>query len=161
MDNLSEDKVVYVTISDLNSLKSDIDWMSRRISDLSNDLWLLYDYFRLKKGLTKKDKSEAESLITQAENKIAEMADAIKKRTDPAGKDEKRGETKYGDVKFADPKNKKYPIDSKVHVLAAWRYINMPRNSGKYSSTDLASIKGRIKSAAKKYGVTLEEGGKK
>lgn len=62
----------------------------------------------------------------------------------------------YGDVKYADPKNGKYPIDTKEHVRAAWSYINMPKNQKGYSSTELAEIKDRIKSAAKKFGITIE-----
>ena len=68
----------------------------------------------------------------------------------------------YGDVKYADPGyqkdgKKRYPIDSKEHCLAAWSYINQSSNASKYSSAQLKSIKGRIKSALKKYGVTVDE----
>lgn len=63
----------------------------------------------------------------------------------------------YGNVKYADPKNGKYPIDTKEHVKAAWSYINMPKNASKYSPDEVKAIKGRIKSAAKKFGVTISE----
>lgn len=68
----------------------------------------------------------------------------------------------YGDVKYADPGyqkdgKKRYPIDSKEHCLAAWSYINQEKNAGKYTSAQLKAIKGRIKSALKKYGVTVDE----
>ena len=33
-----------------------------------------------------------------------------------------RGEKEYGDVAFADPVNKKYPVDTPEHVRAAWSY---------------------------------------
>jgi HK97 family phage prohead protease len=59
------------------------------------------------------------------------------------------GEDKYGDVEFADAKNKKYPIDTAAHVRAAWNYINKPKNAGKYSSSDLATIKRKIVAAWK------------
>ena len=58
----------------------------------------------------------------------------------------------YGDVTYADPKNGKYPIDTKEHVKAAWSYINMPKNQKDYSDSELAEIKGRIKAAAEKFG---------
>ena len=61
----------------------------------------------------------------------------------------KEGAKKYGSVKFADAKNKKYPIDSEKHIRAAWSYINMPKNAGKYSSEDVAAIKAKIVSAWK------------
>ena len=38
----------------------------------------------------------------------------------------------YGNVTYADPKNGKYPIDTKAHAKAAWSYINMPKNAAKY-----------------------------
>ena len=60
------------------------------------------------------------------------------------------GEKKYGDVKFADAKNKKYPIDTEEHIRAAWNYINKPANSGKYSTADAKSIKAAIVAAWKK-----------
>src|SRR5680860_273569 len=36
----------------------------------------------------------------------------------------KEGLQEHGDVQFADPVNRKYPIDSEEHVRAAWSYIN-------------------------------------
>ena len=59
-------------------------------------------------------------------------------------------------MKFADEKNKKYPLDEK-HIHAAWSYINMPKNAEKYSPEDLKTIKDRIKRAAKKFGVEISE----
>lgn len=64
----------------------------------------------------------------------------------------------YGDVKYADPKNGKYPIDTAEHVRAAWSYINMPKNQKDYSAAELAQIKDRIKAAAKKFGIKIEAG---
>src|SRR6266568_9489711 len=68
----------------------------------------------------------------------------------------------YGDVTYADPGYqsdgvKRYPLDSEAHCRAAWSYINMPKNAGKYSSDEVALIKGRIRAALKKYGVTVSE----
>jgi phage head maturation protease len=59
------------------------------------------------------------------------------------------GKDKYGDVKFADEKNKKYPIDTEEHIRAAWNYINKEKNAAKYSAEDVKSIKGKIVSAWK------------
>jgi len=69
--------------------------------------------------------------------------------------DPKEGKDTYGSVEFADPTNKKYPIDTEAHVRAAWAYINMPKNAAKYSSADVEAIKGRIEAAAKKHGITI------
>lgn len=68
-------------------------------------------------------------------------------------------EKPYGDVKYADPgyKNdiKRYPIDSADHCRAAWSYINMPKNQAGYTPEQVAEIKGRIKAAAKRFGVDI------
>lgn len=62
----------------------------------------------------------------------------------------------YGDVKYADPKNGKYPIDTAEHAKAAWAYINMPKNQKDYSAEELAQIKSRIQAACKKFGIKIE-----
>lgn len=61
----------------------------------------------------------------------------------------KEGKDKYGDVPFADAKNKKYPIDTAEHIRAAWNYINKGTNSAKYKPADVASIKAKIVAAWK------------
>lgn len=70
----------------------------------------------------------------------------MKKRDDI---NKNRGITEYGDVKFADSVNNKYPIDTEEHIRAAWSYIHMPRNYEKYNSKDYETIKNRIISAWK------------
>lgn len=67
------------------------------------------------------------------------------------------GEHKYGDVEFADPTNKKYPVDSPARVRAAWNYINHKDNAAKYDTDEVETIKNRIKKAAKKHGVEINE----
>ncbi|GAB3019217.1 DUF6582 domain-containing protein [Spirosoma pulveris] len=69
----------------------------------------------------------------------------------------KEGERKYGDVDFADRTNKKYPIDTPEHVRAAWSYINHKDNAAKYEDDEVATIKERIRKAAKKFEVTIDE----
>jgi hypothetical protein len=82
------------------------------------------------------------------------MSNYIKRRED-VNPDE--GEREYGDVEFADPTNNKYPIDTPEHVRAAWSYINHEDNAAKYKSNEVKTIKERIKRAAKKHGVEIEE----
>ncbi len=67
------------------------------------------------------------------------------------------GERKYGDVDFADPVNNKYPIDTEEHVRAAWSYIHHKDNAAKYDKDEVESIKSRIRKAAKKFDVELNE----
>jgi phage head maturation protease len=68
----------------------------------------------------------------------------------------------YGDVTYADPgyqsdKKARYPIDTEEHAKAAWSYINQAGNGGKYSAGQLNQIKGRIKSAMRKFGAEVSE----
>jgi len=67
------------------------------------------------------------------------------------------GEHKYGDVEFADPVNNKYPIDTEEHVRAAWSYINHKDNAAKYDADEVRTIKKRIKKAAKKFDIEIED----
>lgn len=70
----------------------------------------------------------------------------------------------YGDVAYADPGyiggKKRYPID-KDHVRAAWSYINQQRNSDRYTSAQLSAIKGKIKSAMRKFGIQVGDSSEK
>ncbi len=65
----------------------------------------------------------------------------------PAGK--KEAQDKYGDVKFADAKNKKYPIDTEAYIRATWSRINQEKNADKYDAADLKEIKDEIIAAWK------------
>ena len=85
---------------------------------------------------------------------MSKAASKIDKREDV---NSKRGKKEYGDVEFADPKNNKYPIDTPKHVRAAWSYINHKDNAAKYEKEEVALIKKRIKKAAKKHGVEIND----
>jgi HK97 family phage prohead protease len=63
----------------------------------------------------------------------------------------------YADPGYKDDKVKRYPINTAAHVKAAWAYINMPKNDADYSATQLASIKSRIKTAAKRFGIDIAD----
>jgi len=67
------------------------------------------------------------------------------------------GEHKYGDVQFADTTNNKYPIDTPEHVRAAWNYINHKDNAAKYDADEVETIRQRIKRAAGKHDVEINE----
>lgn len=71
----------------------------------------------------------------------------------------------YGDVEYADPgyqkdKKKRYPLDTKEHVDAGWKYINVAKNAAKYTADQLSKVKAKIKAAAKKFGITISEDSK-
>lgn len=80
------------------------------------------------------------------------MSTTIHRRPDT---NPERGEHEYGDVKFADPENKKYPIDTPEHIRAAHSYINHKDNAAKYSAEEVRAIKGRIDRAAKQHGIEI------
>lgn len=72
----------------------------------------------------------------------------IARREDVSTADKKRAQSEAQN--FADTKNKKYKLDSEEQIRAAWSYVNMPKNAGKYSAKDLQTIKDRIIAAWKK-----------
>lgn len=94
---------------------------------------------------------DAEALAKWVETLTDDQRDQLAKIAQRKGVDPKEGEDKYGkDADFADPKNKKYPLDTAEHIRAAWSYIHMPKNAKKYDAADLKTIKSRIVSAWKK-----------
>ena len=68
----------------------------------------------------------------------------------------------YGDVKYADPKNGKYPLDTDEHIRAAWSYINMPKNASQYpmNGVTLAEVKAKIAAAMKRIGADVADDSK-
>lgn len=81
------------------------------------------------------------------------MSSRIDRREDVSPKE---GLHEYGKVEFADPVNHTYPIDTREHVRAAWRYINKESNAGKYDPDEVNVIKNRIRKAAEKKGVDID-----
>jgi hypothetical protein len=67
------------------------------------------------------------------------------------------GLEKYGDTRFADPVNKKYPIDTPGRIKAAWAYIHQPRNSAKYTAAEARTIKSRIRKVARERRLALPD----
>lgn len=77
-------------------------------------------------------------------------ADALEKIARRKNVDPSEGKDKYGnDADFADPTNKKYPLNDAKHIRAAWSYIHMPKNADKYSAADRKTIESRIVAAWK------------
>ncbi len=80
------------------------------------------------------------------------MSSEVHKRDDV---NPERSEYEHGDVEYADPTNKKYPIDTPEHIRAAHSYVNHKDNAAKYSEADVKTIKARIDKAAKKHGIEI------
>jgi hypothetical protein len=74
-----------------------------------------------------------------------------------ADTDPSEGLEKYGETRFADPTNKKYPIDTAGRIKAAWAYIHQPKNASKYTAGERRTIKTRIRKAAKERKVALPD----
>ena len=110
---------------------------------------------------------ETVEVVSRDEEMVAyEAADVIRDAVETAVEDavnsifEKDASKPYGNVTYADPgyqkdKKKRYPIDTAAHVRAAWSYINQGDNASLYTTAQLARIKSRIKSAAKKFGINI------
>lgn len=97
------------------------------------------------------DFNEFVLLREDAEPEIEARAMATREPYGPASK------AKYADPGKQGDKKKRYPLDTEAHCRAAWSYINMPKNASKYTSEQLASIKAKIKAAAKRLGITIAE----
>lgn len=82
------------------------------------------------------------------------MPKGIHRRRDA---DPTEGLAKYGDTKFADSVNKKYPIDTPGRIKAAWAYIHQPRNAAKYTAAEARTIKTRVRKAARERKVALPD----
>jgi hypothetical protein len=78
----------------------------------------------------------------------------IRRRRDA---DPREGRRKYGDTVFADPTNRKYPIDTPGRIKAAWAYIHQPKNAAKYTAGERRTIVARIRKAARDRKVTLPD----
>lgn len=74
----------------------------------------------------------------------------ITRRKDVSDADKEHAKKEYGDVTYADEKNKKYPVDTEEHIRAAWSYCNQAKNAAKYSPEEIATIKHKIIAAWKK-----------
>ena len=82
---------------------------------------------------------------------------AIDEASAPAPADTKKP---YGDVPYADPGyqkdgKKRYPVDTKAHAKSAWSYVGQADNARLYTAAQLKRVKGRIKAALGKFGVTV------
>jgi hypothetical protein len=80
----------------------------------------------------------------------------------PKGDYGSHDEAGYADPGLQSDKKPRYPLkeDGKLsseRVHAAWSYINQSDNAAKYSSDDLAKVKGRIKAAAKEVGMEISD----
>jgi hypothetical protein len=82
-------------------------------------------------------------------NASDEIKKAISAREDVSAADKERAKGEYGDVSFADEKNKKYPIDTEERIRSAWSYIGQAKNQAEYSSDEVATIKRKIVAAWK------------
>ncbi len=82
------------------------------------------------------------------------MTTKIERREDVSPKE---GLREHGDVEFADPTNKKYPIDTPGRIKAAWAYIHQPLNARKYPAAEVRTIKARIRRAAQSGNVALPD----
>ena len=73
------------------------------------------------------------------------MTKRIRRRADASPSEDLQ---MYGDTQFADPTNKKYPIDTPGRTKAAWAYIHQPSNASKYTAAERRTIQGLRKAAA-------------
>jgi hypothetical protein len=144
LEELDAERAARERVNDLANLTSDFQSIMGNIvytpleymdTSVIDELDNVYEEF----------KSRASKLISEPLDDEETKA----KREDVSPADKKRAVAEYGNVTYADPENKKYPIDTSAHIHAAWSYIRMPKNAAKYPDKG-AAIKRRIISAWKK-----------
>ncbi|MGE5828528.1 MAG: DUF6582 domain-containing protein, partial [Micromonosporaceae bacterium] len=64
---------------------------------------------------------------------------------------------RYADPGYQADGKKRYALDTEAQCRAAWSYINQAGNAAEYTPTQLKTIKGRIKAALKRHGITVAE----
>jgi hypothetical protein len=94
--------------------------------------------------------------LTIKKKRKKKMLKSIERREDVSAAEKKRAAGEYGDVTYADPVNKKYPLDAK-HIHAAIAYFSKPENQAEYSPEERKLMWGRIRRAAKKHGVEMAQ----
>ena len=82
------------------------------------------------------------------------MRKRIRRRRDT---DPSEGLERYGETEYADPTNKKYPIDTAGRIKAAWAYIHQPANAKKYPTRERRIIMQRIRAAARRRKLQLPD----
>ena len=90
-------------------------------------------------------------LLAEKKITISALIDDLKKIAAREDASPKEGKAKYGNVKFADEKNKKYPLDTEEHVRAAASYWGQAKNKAKYSAEDQKTISAKIAAAEKEH----------
>ncbi|BCP41438.1 hypothetical protein MINTMi27_15310 [Mycobacterium intracellulare] len=62
----------------------------------------------------------------------------------------------YGDVRYADPEQGKYPIDTVAHIRAALAYLGMERNRAALGD-HLAHVEAAVHAAARAHGIDVHD----
>ena len=149
-----------IDIKDMKTLTSDIEKEEEKEhKDLDNDQEKGESKEHKEKVLGKEDEKHPTDCMCatckSADEEDEEEIDEAVHKKHLEDFDSEDHYSKYGDVKYADKENHKYPIDTYEHVRAALAYINMPKNAKKYSGDKLSQIKSAIKAAAEKHGVDV------
>jgi hypothetical protein len=58
---------------------------------------------------------------------------------------------------FADPKNRKWPLNTRKRILNAWARIHQEQATRNYNESEIATMMGRIRSAARREGIELSD----
>ncbi len=108
------------------------------------------------------EEDPAAETMTEAEISDERLRDLVQEAVESVLSATEATKAPYGDVKYADPgyksdKKKRYPLDTAERAKAAWAYINVAANQKGYTSTQLSRVKSRIKNAAKKFGIDVQE----
>jgi len=86
--------------------------------------------------------------------KAVQEALGVNTSISPDDSDTKDSPKPYGDVRYADPEDGKYPIDTEAHIRAALSYINVAKNYEALGDK-AAHVKAAIEAAARAHGIEV------
>ncbi len=138
-----------------SGLEEVIDALSARVSGLENENRTLARLASVVEPMAR------DQLLARLQIALPDL-DAYEREMSLAVRLAKDPKAPYGDVDYADvgaqaDGKKRYPIDSEAHVRAAWSYINQKSNQSPYTAGQVKVIKGRIKAAGRKYGISFSD----
>lgn len=109
---------------------------------------------RLESVRAEKESAESTGRVPITESVTVEVTE-VEPTTEADDPKKPYGSVTYADSGFQSDGVKRYPLSDPGKIRSAWSYINQDKNAAKYTASQLATIKSRIKAAAKKAGIQI------
>ena len=94
---------------------------------------------------------------TTPDDALLAIADEMEAVTCAVTTEKPYGDVEYADSGYQEDGKKRYPLDTEIHIRAAWSYINQKDNQSLYSAANLAKVMAKIKAAMKRIGAEVAD----